>query len=266
MTDLRLAGRVALVTGGAKGVGRAISLELAREGAAVAVLAGHDLAAAEATAAEIIAAGGQALPLALDITSKTEVEATVAAVVARFGKIDICVNNAGAGARGALVELSEDDWDKVFNANAKGTFLVSTAVARAMLKDHVAGSIITIAGASAHRSYPFNGGYGPAKAAVVSLTQQMALEWGEHGIRVNGVSPGPIRDPGTGWEEREPALAAEVAQIPLGRAGATTEIAKVVAFLASDDAGYITGQMIIADGGSTATWYLYKRGARGRWG
>lgn len=253
--DLIMAGRVALVTGGGKGIGRAITLELARAGADIVVLAASDLAQAEAVAEEARALGVRAMALVADIADDPSITAAVAAVVSAFGRLDVLVNNAGASARAKLLDLSAGDWDRVFAVNARGAFLAGRAAARQMIAQGHGGAIINIAGASAHRSYPGAGGYGPSKAAVVSLTQQMAVEWAEHGIRVNGVSPGPIRENGTGWEEREPALAAEVQKIPLKRAGTPREVARAVLYLAAD-ADYVTGQMLILDGGSVTTWYI----------
>ena len=251
-----MADRVVLVTGGGKGIGRAITLELAQEGATVAILAAQDVAQAERTAEEARHLGGEAMALRADIGNEASMVAAVEAVAARFGRLDVLVNNAGASGRGALLDLPVEDWDRVFAVNTRGAFLAARTAARQMIRQGQGGAIVTIAGASAHRCYPGAGGYGPSKAAVVSLTQQMAVEWAPHGIRVNGVSPGPIREAGSGWEAREPALAAEVRRIPLGHAGEPRDVARAVLFLASDDARYVTGQMTIVDGGSVATWYI----------
>ena len=188
-----LDGLVAVVTGGGKGVGRTISAELAREGADVAVLAGRDLASAEATAAELRALGRRAIALVADVTSPDSIENAMAKIEAEFGRIDLLVNNAGHSVYAPLESLAVADWDAVFAVNAKGTFLASVAAARRMIPRN-RGAIVNIAGASAHRSFVGAGAYGPSKAAVVNLTTQMALEWAKYGIRVNGVSPGPIRD------------------------------------------------------------------------
>jgi len=251
----RLQGRVGIVTGGGRGIGRAISLALAQEGADVAVVAVHDLASAEATAAAIRGLGRRALAIIADITSGASVDAMIAQVVQAFGRLDLLVNNAGHRSRGPLVTLTEAEWDTVFAVNAKGVFLCSAAAARYMIPQR-SGNIINIAGASAHRSYPLAGAYGPSKAAVVNLTQQMALEWSAHDIRVNGVSPGPVRERDSGWEAEEPLLLRQVPKIPLRRVGYPDDVARAVIYLASDDASYVTGQMLIVDGGSVATWYM----------
>lgn len=251
----RLAGKVALVTGGGKGLGRAIALELAGEGADLAVAARSDMASAAKTVEEIRAIGRRAVALSADITERASVEQMAAAAGDALGAIDVLVNNAGHTAYGPLEQLAEADWDEVFAVNTKGVFLCSTVIGRRMIARR-SGVIVNIAGASAHRSYPFAGGYGPAKAAVVNLTRQMSLEWAKYGIRVNGVSPGPVREPGSGWEAAEPALAEEVLRLPLRRAASPRDVARAVAFLASDDAAYITGQMLLVDGGGVNTWYL----------
>lgn len=252
----RLKGKVAIVTGGNRGIGRTICIELAREGAHVAVVGGHNIENANAVVAEVEQLGSRGVAMLADITTKAAVDRMVDETVKVFGKVDILVNNAGGGGVGGpLEQLSEEGWDRAFALNAKGTFLCSAAAARHMIGQR-SGVIINIAGASAHRSYPRYGAYGPSKAAVISFTTQASLEWAPFGIRVNGVSPGPIRDPDTNWQEREPILANEVLLIPMQRAGTRLEVARTVVYLASDDAGYVTGQMLIVDGGGVNTWYL----------
>jgi NAD(P)-dependent dehydrogenase (short-subunit alcohol dehydrogenase family) len=253
---MRLDGKVAVVVGGGgKGIGPAICIELAREGADIAIVTSRAPDAVVATLRAVEAMGRRAAAFQADVTDRATVDAMADQAAAAFGRIDILVNNAGRGKAAPLERLDDKDWDAVFAVNARGTFLCSVAAARHMMRQG-GGIIVNIVAASAHRSYPGAGAYGPSKAAVVSLTQQMALEWARHGIRVNGVSPGAIRDPGTGWEEREPKVLREVQMLPLKRAGRTGEVARTVVFLASEDAGYMTGQMVVVDGGSTATWYL----------
>ena len=252
----RLTGQAALVTGGGREIGRAISLALAHEGADVAIVYRSDRASAEAVAAEVTAIGPRATIVPADCTDRASAAAMVAATVSAFGRIDLLVNNAGARGRGALLDVSDEDWDRVVHVNLRGVFAAGVAAARAMQRQG-GGAIVNIAGASAHRSYPQAGAYGPSKAAVVSLTKQMALEWAPLGIRVNGVSPGPIREPGSGWEAAEPGLVSQAAKIPLGRVGTPHDVARAVVYLASADAGYVTGHMLLVDGGSAETWYVH---------
>jgi NAD(P)-dependent dehydrogenase (short-subunit alcohol dehydrogenase family) len=252
----RLANKVAVVTGGNKGIGRQACIELAREGADVAAIAGHDLDGAKATARLVEEAGRRSMAWQADVTNADAVEQMMEEVVRSLGRVDILVNNAGGGGIGKpLHELSEAEWDLPFALNAKGTFLCSAAAARRMIPQR-SGVIINIAGSSAHRTYPCYGGFGISKAAVVAFTHQACLEWAPYGIRVVGVSPGPIRDPDDNWQEREPAVAEEVERLPLKRAGPRVEVARAITYLATEDAGYITGHMLIVDGGAVHTWYL----------
>ncbi len=252
----RLAGRVAIVTGGGRETGRAIGLALAREGADIAITYLSDRASAEATAAEIAALGRRAISVSADCTNRASAAAMAATVAEQLGRIDVLVNNAGARGRGRLEDVSDEDWDRVVTVNLKGVFLASVAVLPTM-RDQNSGVIVNIAGASAHRSYPLAGAYGPSKAAVVSLTKQMALEWAAHGIRVNSVSPGPIREPDSGWEASEPRLVSQAAKIPLRRVGTPEDVAHAVVYLASPRADYVTGHMLLVDGGSAETWYVF---------
>ncbi len=251
----RLHGSAALVTGGGRGIGRAISLALATEGADVAVAYRTDRVRAEETAAAVTAVGRRALCVEADCTDRASADAMVGAVTAAWGRLDLLVNNAGGHGRAPLLDLDPADWDRVVTVNLRGVFLAGTAAARAM-RAGGGGVIINIAGASAHRSYPGAGAYGPSKAAVVSLTKQMALEWAEHGIRVNGVSPGPIREPGDAWMPDEPHLVKQAARIPLRRVGTPADVAHAVVYLASAEAAYVTGHMLLVDGGSAETWYI----------
>lgn len=254
-TSRRLKDRVAVVTGGGKGIGRAIALKLAREGARVAVLCRADLSHAEAVVAEVERVGGKGLALAADVTDEASIADAMERTASRFGRIDILVNNAGYGFRATLADLDPAEWDATFEVNAKGCFLASKAAAPRIASSG-GGAIVNIAGASAHRAWAGNGAFAPSKAAVVSLTRQMALEWAPSGIRVNGVSPGPIFEADSDWRTRRPELIERFARLPLGRPGVPEEVAEAVTFLASDAASYITGHMLPVDGGSLLTWYI----------
>ncbi len=253
---MRLAGQAALVTGGGRGIGRAIALALAEAGADVALTWHADEESADATVSDIEALGRHAMAIRADLTQRADADAMVRATVAALGRLDLLVVNAGGRGRGPLETLGEAEWDHVVAVNLKAAFLACTAAARHMIGAG-GGAIVTIAGASAHRSYPLAGAYGPSKAALVSLTKQMALEWAAHGIRVNGVSPGPIRDPAEDWQSQEPRLVAQAAKIPLRRVGAPDDVARAVLYLASPDAAYVTGHMLLVDGGSAETWYVF---------
>lgn len=251
---LPLAGKRAFVSGGGKGIGRAICLKLASLGASVALTGSKDMASADDVAAAIADRGGKAIAVRMELTDRTSVEAAISEASRRLSGLDIVVNNAGASRRGLLLDLSSEDWNHVFAVQTLGFFHLAVAAARAMIAQGRGGTIVAIAGASALRSYPGNGAYGPSKAAVLSTVRQMAVEWAPHGIRVNAVLPGPIRPGDADWRSAEPALAEEIDRIPLKRAGTPMEVAEAVAYLVT--AGYVTGQDIVVDGGSTTTWYI----------
>lgn len=253
---MKLTGVCSIVTGGAKGIGRAITLALAAEGADVAIIGKADLASAEKVAKEVEGLGRRGLPLMADVTHKGSVDRMVRDVLDTFGKIDVLVNNAGTNIRGPLEEISEEEWDHVVSVNLKGVFLCSICAGREMIRSN-RGNIINIAGASAHRCYAENGAFGPSKAAVINLTTQMAVEWAKHKIRVNAVSPGPMMTPATRARIKDKDIRRRIEKIPMARVGKPEEVARTVVFLASDDSSYITGQSIVVDGGSIHSWYLY---------
>ena len=255
-----LEGQAAIVTGAGRGIGRAIALRLAREGVSVSV-ADLDLASAEQVAEEIGAAGGEALALQVDVTSKEDADRMVRETVARFGRLDILVNNAGVAAVVPLIETDEATWDLLMNVNAKGVLLCSQA-ARQMIAQGGGGRIINNASGAGKVAPGKNeplGAYAASKHAVVGLTKQMGLELSSHQILVNCVCPGIVDTPM--WEliDREIAKlegapvgsvkARMVDRIPLGRIEQPEDVANVVAFLASSDASYITGQTYNVSGG-----------------
>ncbi|WP_281418181.1 SDR family NAD(P)-dependent oxidoreductase [Candidatus Sodalis endolongispinus] len=184
-------GRVALITGGSKGIGRAISL--AQDGADIALLLRGDRTAGERAVQGLRDRGIRAQAWYADIAERVQVASAIEDIGSRLGRIDMLVNNAGANGTGALLSVADDEWHRVVRVNLTGSFVVATEAAKVM-RAAGGGGIVNIAGASAHRCYPGAGAYGPAKAAIINLTRQMAVEWAPYGIRVNGVSPVPVRD------------------------------------------------------------------------
>jgi acetoin reductase-like protein len=261
MPSYELQGQVAIVTGGGRGIGRAIALRLAREGASVAV-ADLDEAGASAVAWEIAAGGGQALPLSVDVTRRDDADAMVRATVERFGRLSIMVNNAGIAAVAPLMETDEATWDRLMSVNAKGVLLCSQAAARQMIAQAAGGRIVNNASGAGKiapgQDMPL-GAYAASKHAVVALTKQLGLELAGHRILVNCVCAGIVDTPM--WEliDREVARRRgvpigsvkerAVQGIPLGRIEQAEDVANAVAFLVSADASYITGQTLNVCGG-----------------
>jgi NAD(P)-dependent dehydrogenase (short-subunit alcohol dehydrogenase family) len=246
---VRLAGKRALVTGAQQGIGRAVALALAREGADVAVNFLDDRAAAEAVAGEARALGRRALVVQADVARRAEVEAMVAAVVAGLGPPDVLVNNAGVFPRSPFLELDEGEWDHVLGVNLKGSFLTAQAAARAMVAAGRPGAIVNLA-SSAVRGDPRGVHYSASKAGVVGLTRAMALALAPHGIRVNAIAPGLTDTAQPRYGNTEAQIAARAREVPLGRMAQPDEIARVAVFLASDDAAFVTGEVVHANGGA----------------
>ncbi|HEV7214263.1 MAG TPA: 3-oxoacyl-[acyl-carrier-protein] reductase [Chloroflexota bacterium] len=247
MSDtLPLAGKVALVTGASRGIGRAIALRLAADGARVGVNYQRNAAAAEATADAIGAAGGNALLLPADIAERSAVEAMVAALVKSWGRLDILVNNAGITRDTLLLRLGEDDWDAVLNTNLRGAYLCAKASIRHMLRG--GGRIINVSSVVGQTGNAGQTNYAAAKAGLIGFTMALAREVASRKITVNAVAPGYITTDMTA--QMKPEHTERLLQmIPLARLGMPEEVADLVAFLVSEQAAYITGQTIRVDGG-----------------
>jgi NAD(P)-dependent dehydrogenase (short-subunit alcohol dehydrogenase family) len=245
-------GQIALVTGAARGIGRAIAIALAQAGADVA-LGFRDLRAGGDVADAIRALGRRALPMQMDVARPPEISAAVAQAVGHFGHIDILVNNAGIGPPNPAEAVTEADFDATVAINLKGTFFVSQAVGRAMIAAGRGGRIVNLSSQAGFVALPTESVYCMTKAAIAHLTRCLAVEWAAHGVNVNAVAPTFIRTPGTvKWLDDETFQKDLLARIPLGRVGEPPDVAASVVFLCSPAAAMITGTTLLIDGGWTA--------------
>jgi NAD(P)-dependent dehydrogenase (short-subunit alcohol dehydrogenase family) len=249
---MRLAGKIALVTGAQQGIGKAIALAYGREGASVVINYLDHQAAAEEIASQIRALGQQAVPLVGDVAQAADVRRMVEAGES-LGGIDILVNNAGIFPRVEFLDMTEAQWDEVLNVNLKGTFLCTQAVAQKLVEHGRPGAVINLASSAAFRSSPRGVHYVASKAGIVGVTRATALELAPYRVRVNAIAPGTTdtAQPRYGMSEEE--LQAAGRQVPLGRMGTPEDVADLAVFLASDEARHITGQTIHVNGGQ----YLY---------
>ena len=248
-----LTGKVAIVTGGAMGIGQGIALRLAEAGAAV-VVADVSLAAAEDTASQICAVGGKAKAIRADAASVADATHTVQETVRDFGRLDILVNNAGIYPMVSALEVTEALWDKVLDINLKGLFFYTQAAAGEMVKESHGGKIINIASIDGLHPTGNLVHYDASKGGVVMVTKALALEFGPRNITVNAIAPGAIRTPGAGGSAvPEEVLQSFAARIPMRRMGMPDDIAKVVLFLASSASDYMTGSVVVVDGGFLQT-------------
>jgi 2-deoxy-D-gluconate 3-dehydrogenase len=250
-----LQGKVALVTGGAKGIGRGIAVRLAEAGADVAVVDIDEAAAAE-TVAEIQKKGRKGRFVRADLSRAEDAKGAVKTVVGAFGRIDIAVNNAGIFPMRPALDLDEATWDRVIDLNLKGAFFIAQAAAAAMPGG---GSVVNIASIDAYHPSGNLAHYDASKGGMVMMTRSLAVEWAKRNIRVNGVAPGGIKTPGAAatmqtmatamGADLDSALAGFAQLVPLGRMGVPDDIALATLFLASDASSYVTGQTLVVDGG-----------------
>jgi NAD(P)-dependent dehydrogenase (short-subunit alcohol dehydrogenase family) len=248
----RLAGKVAIVTGGAGGIGRAVCEAMAAEGASV-VVADISGEGAEAVAAAIRELGGAAIGCAADVSDRADVERVVAAAEASFAVPSIIFHSAGitsAGGPTGFLDLADADWDRIMSVNLRGTFLVSQVAARRLVAAGEAGSIITVSSIGAERPMFGSPAYHTTKAGVSGLTRALAVNLAHHGIRANGIAPGYIATPMMRDVMSDDQEATLLSRVPMARLGVPSDLTAAALFLASDDSRYITGQILGVDGGA----------------
>jgi len=254
---MKLLGKVAIVTGASRGIGEAIAMEFAKEGANVSLVVDKDIEGALKVADKIRSLGRGGLVIKADVSKRNEVESMVEKTLEKFRKIDILVNNAGVSQASPSIELSEDEWSRVIGINLSGVFYCCQAVGKVMIKQG-GGKIINIASICGEVAFPMRAAYCSSKAAVIMLTKVLAIEWAKYGIQVNAIAPGYVETSLVLNLVSKGILDLEALKrrIPMGRLAKPEEIAKVASFLASDDCSYMTGATIIVDGGWTAYGYI----------
>jgi 3-oxoacyl-[acyl-carrier protein] reductase len=249
-----------LITGGGSGVGRATAQRFAAEGAAVIGLFDRDPDALDLVRAEITSSGARPLVFVGDVTERARCQQAVDSVVAEGGRLDVLVSNAGADGDAPFLKMSDDEWHRVMDINLTASFVFGQVAARAMVADGGGGSILYTASISGMGASDGDAHYGASKAGIINLVQSMAIELVGHNIRVNCVSPGPLDTPLSrallGSDEAMEAARAHYPLVPMARLGRPEEIAAAFAYLASDDAGYTTGQNLVIDGGNDATLFV----------
>ena len=253
-------GKVAIVTGGAGGIGSAVCRAFAKAGVGVAV-ADMDATRANETAAEISSEGGGAIGIEVEVTRENSVEAAVQRTVDHFGRVDYLVHCAGNNIRAPVLELTAEDWSRVLNTHLTGAFLFSKAVGKRLVEQGEGGRVVFMSSVAARAPVPERGAYTPAKAGLIGLAGVMSLEWAEYGINVNAVCPGMVLTPMTEMVyTREPALQTQrLKRMPAGREAYPEEIADLVLFLCSDKSAHISGTAIPIDGAFLNNGFMLER-------
>jgi 3-oxoacyl-[acyl-carrier protein] reductase len=258
---VRLKDKIAIITGGGRGIGRDIVLAYAREGAHV-VVNDVDPATAEATAKEAAALGSRSLSVVADVAKSADINRMIATVVSERGRVDILVNNAMKIVPGKLEQLPEESWDTTMNIGLKGAFLMSQAAAKHMIAQK-SGIIVNIASIAGLFPYNWAGAYSVVKAGLIMLTKLQAMEWAPYGIRANAITPGYIRTPGTEAMYADPEIyEGRRKGVPMGRVGSGEDIAGPAVFLACEESRYTTGSVVGADGGQAVGYFLTVPGRR----
>jgi NAD(P)-dependent dehydrogenase (short-subunit alcohol dehydrogenase family) len=251
----RLAGKVSIITGAANGIGLTMARMFANEGARV-VIADIDERGAIDAAEQIAAIGGEAEPRVIDITQPEQVQSLIGRTLEEFDRLDVLVNNAGAGLNRPFVETSLDEWNRLLNVVLTGTFLCSQAAAKVMIRQGQ-GAIVNVASISGQRGAQGRAAYGAAKAGVIQLTRVMAVELAAHGVRVNAVSPGPVVTDQSNGTHTGATRRSYLERIPLHRYGERHEVAAAALFLASDEASFVHGHILNVDGGFCSAGLMF---------
>ncbi len=249
-----LEGKVAVITGASRGIGRVIAMEFAKEGADVVVNYRTRSVEAEEVVERIRKMGRRAVAVRADVSDPSQVEEMASAAFEEFGRVDVLVNNAGIISRAPLEEVSPEEWDRVISVNLNGVFYAMRSFGIRMIRQG-GGSIINVASVAGHTPLEGGGAYSASKAGVIILTRQVAVEWGPKGIRVNAICPGPVLTDMLRSEYTEEELRKRERLTPAGRLGRPEDVARLAVFLASDDSSYITGAVYDVDGGLSASTY-----------